>query len=126
MSVNNSSPDLTQHAPRSPRLRLGGYALLPRIIDKGHASLTGKLGAYHYRGVGMDRHFFKFVGLDPESLKQELLKVEVTARCWRGFRRTQNSSVSPGRFWPGANGSQSAHRTAMQKRFLNSPKWWRS
>src|SRR6266436_1123125 len=34
MSVNNSSPDLTQHAPRSPRLRLGGYALLPRIIAK--------------------------------------------------------------------------------------------
>ena len=59
MSVNNSSPDLTQHAPRSPRLRLGGYALLPRIVDKGRASLAGKLGAYHYRGVGMDRHFFK-------------------------------------------------------------------
>ena len=64
----------TQHAPRSPRLRLGGYALLPRIIDKGRASLTGKLGAYHYRGIGMDRHFFKFVGLDHESLKQELAK----------------------------------------------------
>src|SRR3989442_1114453 len=74
MSVNNSNPDLTQHAPRSPRLRLGGYALLPRIIDKGRASLTGKLGAYHYRGVGMDRHFFRFVGLDHESLKQELAK----------------------------------------------------
>ena len=74
MSVNNSNPDLTQHAPRSPRLRLGGYALLPRIIDKGRASLTGKLGAYHYRGVGMDRHFFKFAGLDHESLKQELAK----------------------------------------------------
>ncbi len=66
MSVNNSSPDLTQHAPRSPRLRLGGYALLPRIVDKGRASLAGKLGAY--------RHFFKFVGLDHESLKQELTK----------------------------------------------------
>src|SRR6266852_9054296 len=73
MSVNNSNPDLTQHAPRSPRLRLGGYALLPRIIDKGRASLTGKLGAYHY-GAGMDRRFFKFVGLDPESLKQALAK----------------------------------------------------
>lgn len=42
--------------------------------DTTRASLTGKLGAYHYRGVGMDRHFFKFVGLDHESLKQELAK----------------------------------------------------
>ena len=48
--------------------------MLPRIRDKGRASLTGKLGAYHYRGVGLDRHFFKFVGLDHESLKQELAK----------------------------------------------------
>ncbi len=74
MSVNNSSPDLTQHAPRSPRLRLGGYALLPRILDKGRASLGGKCGEYHYNGIGMDRHFFNFVGVDHEALKQELAK----------------------------------------------------
>jgi Domain of unknown function (DUF5069) len=27
--------DLTKRPPRSPRLRLGGYALLPRMLDKG-------------------------------------------------------------------------------------------
>lgn len=74
MSVNHSSPDLTQHPPRSPRLRLGGYVLLPRIIDKGRAALAGKLGEYHYAGKGMDRHFFNFVGLDHESLTKELAK----------------------------------------------------
>ena len=74
MSINNSSPDLTQHAPRSPRLRLGGYVLLPRILDKGRAALAGKLGEYHFAGKGMDRHFFNFVGLDHESLKTEIAK----------------------------------------------------
>ncbi len=74
MSINYSSPDLTQHPPRSPRLKLVGYVLLPRILDKGRAELAGKLGAYHYSGKGMDRHFFNFVGLDHESLSKELAK----------------------------------------------------
>ena len=65
MSTSNIAPDLTQRPPRSPRVRLGGYVLLPRILDKGRAALAGK---------GMDRHFFNFVGLDHESLKQELAK----------------------------------------------------
>ena len=74
MSANNSSADLTQRPPRSPRVRLGGYVLLPRILDKGRASLANKLGDYHYAGKGMDRHFFNFVGLDHEALKTELAK----------------------------------------------------
>lgn len=74
MSVNYSSPDLTQHPPRSPRVKLGGYVLLPRILDKGRAALAGKLGEYHYGGKGMDRHFFNFVGLDHESLSKEIAK----------------------------------------------------
>ncbi len=55
-------------------MRLGGYVLLPRILDKGRASLSGKLGEYHYAGKGMDRHFFNFTGLDHESLKAQLAK----------------------------------------------------
>jgi hypothetical protein len=74
MSNTNSTPDLTQRPPRSPRVRLGGYVLLPRILDKGRASLAGKLGEYHYVGKGMDRHFFNFVGLDHESLTKEIAK----------------------------------------------------
>ncbi len=67
-------PDLTQRPPRSPRVRLGGYVLLPRIIDKGRASLMGKLGEYVYEGIGLDRHFFNFTGLDHKSLEKELAK----------------------------------------------------
>jgi Domain of unknown function (DUF5069) len=74
MNTANSSIDLTQRPPRSPRVRLGGYILLPRILDKGRASLAGKLGEYHYAGKGMDRHFFNFVGLDHEALTQELAR----------------------------------------------------
>lgn len=66
--------DLTQRPPRSPRLKLGGYVILPRVLDKGRASLAGKLGEFHYAGKGMDRHFLEFTGIDHEALKQELAK----------------------------------------------------
>ena len=74
MSTSNFAPDLTQRPPRSPRVRLGGYVLLPRILDKARAALAGKLGEYHYAGQGMDRHFFNFVGLDHEAFKTEIAK----------------------------------------------------
>lgn len=71
---SKSTPDLTQCPPRSPRVRLGGYVLLPRILDKGRAAVAGKLGEFHYAGKGMDRHFFNFTGLDHASLQAELAK----------------------------------------------------
>src|SRR5271155_2878173 len=74
MSTSNNSIDLTQRPPRSPRVRLGGYVLLPRILDKGRAALAGKLGEYRFAGIGMDRHFFNFTGLTHEALKAELAK----------------------------------------------------
>jgi hypothetical protein len=47
---------------------------LPRILDKGRASLAGKLGEYHFGGKGMDRHFFTFTGLDHEALTKEIAR----------------------------------------------------
>jgi hypothetical protein len=63
--------DLTQHPPRSPRVRLGGYALLPRMLDKGRATLAEKNGEYKY-ACPLDQRFLDFVGIDPEALKQQL------------------------------------------------------
>ena len=63
--------DLTQHAPRSPRVRLGGFALLPRMLDKGRATLAGKNGEYKY-ACPLDQRFLDFTGIDPEALKQQL------------------------------------------------------
>jgi hypothetical protein len=67
------APDLTQRAPRSVRVRLGGYALLPRMLDKGRAELIGKNGEYHYN-CPLDQHILKFLGVDAEELKAELAK----------------------------------------------------
>ncbi|MEO7598431.1 MAG: DUF5069 domain-containing protein [Opitutus sp.] len=67
-----SAPDLTQRPPRSLRVRLGGYVMLPRILDKARASVAGLLGDYLYKGTGMDRHFLSFTGIDHEALKAEV------------------------------------------------------
>ena len=70
VSLSNA-PDLTQRPPRSPRAKLGGYSLLPRMLDKGRAMLIGKNGEYHYN-CPLDQHFINFAGIDPEALKAEL------------------------------------------------------
>jgi hypothetical protein len=66
-----NTPDLTKQPPRSPRVRLGGYVILPRLLDKGRATVAGKHGEYHY-ACPLDQRFLDFVGLDPEALKKEL------------------------------------------------------
>jgi len=67
------APDLTKQPPRSPRVRLGGYATLPRMLDKGRATLASKNGEYHY-ACPLDQRLLEFLGIDPEALKQELAK----------------------------------------------------
>ena len=66
-----SPPDLTQRPPRSPRVRLGGYVILPRMLDKGRATVAGLNGEYHY-ACPMDQHFINYTGIDPEQLKERL------------------------------------------------------
>ncbi|HTD67200.1 MAG TPA: DUF5069 domain-containing protein [Candidatus Limnocylindria bacterium] len=70
-STNIPAPDLTQRPPRSPRSRLGGYALLPRMLDKGRATVVGKNGEYHFN-CPLDQHILNFAGIDPEALLAEL------------------------------------------------------
>ncbi|MCC5023058.1 MAG: DUF5069 domain-containing protein [Candidatus Synoicihabitans palmerolidicus] len=63
--INYIAPDLTQHPPRSPRLRLGGFVHLPRLLDKARAFVAGLHGDYIYP-CPMDKRFLGFVGIDPE------------------------------------------------------------
>ncbi len=63
--------DLTQRPPRSMRATLGGYALLPRMLDKGRATAAGKNGEYHYN-CPLDQHVLNFAGIDAEALLTEL------------------------------------------------------
>ena len=76
-----STPDLTKFPPRSPRVRLGGYAILPRCLDKGRATLGGKNGEYHY-ACPLDQQFLEFAGVDPEALKKELGKSDTEVLEW--------------------------------------------
>jgi hypothetical protein len=71
--MSQPANDLTQHPPRSPRVRLGGYVHLPRILDKGRAAIAGTNGEYNY-DCPLDQEFFGFVGIDAEALKAELAK----------------------------------------------------
>lgn len=63
--------DLTTRPPRSCRTRLGGYVILPRILDKCRAVLAGTNGEYHY-ACPIDQRFFSFTGIDPELLKEQV------------------------------------------------------
>lgn len=69
MAVN--APDLTKQPPRGPRVRLGGYVILARMLDKGRATINGKNGEYHY-ACPLDQRLLDFTGIDPEALKKQL------------------------------------------------------
>ena len=75
------TPDLTKFPPRSPRVRLGGYVILPRMLDKGRATVAGKHGEYHY-ACPMDQRFLEFAGIDPEKLKKQLAKSDGEVLAW--------------------------------------------
>lgn len=75
------SVDLTKQAPRSPRVRLGGYAILPRCLDKGRATLAGKNGDYHF-ACPLDQEFLEFAGIEPEALRAQLEKSDSEVLEW--------------------------------------------
>ena len=66
-----NAPDLTKQPPRSPRVRLGGYACLPRMLDKGRATIAGQNGEYHYN-CPLDQRLLAFLGISAEALKKQL------------------------------------------------------
>src|ERR1044071_3519444 len=65
------SPDLTKQPPRSPRARLGGYALLPRCLDKGRAEIAGKNGEYHFN-CPLDQPCRDFTRIEAPALRKQL------------------------------------------------------
>jgi hypothetical protein len=69
--MTTNTPDLTKQPPRSPRVRLGGYVILARMLDKGRALLAGKQGEYKY-ACPLDERFLDFAGVDAKALKKQL------------------------------------------------------
>src|SRR5258708_17143029 len=71
MSSPITLTDLTRRPPRSMRIRLGGFVILARMLDKGRALLAKKNGEYNYNSP-TDQHLVRFLGFDPEALFQEV------------------------------------------------------
>jgi len=60
--------DLTKQAPRSPKVTLNGFAILPRTIDKCRATLFGNVGEYHF-DCPLDNTLFGFKGIKGDAFK---------------------------------------------------------
>src|SRR3989442_13725416 len=71
MNTKIAPTDLTQRPPRSFHVRLGGFVILARMLDKGRATLVKKNGEYNYNS-GTDQYLVRFLGFDPEALLKEL------------------------------------------------------
>lgn len=52
-------------------MRLGGYVILPRLLDKCRAVLAGTQGEYKF-ACSVDQRFLSFVGIEPEALKAQV------------------------------------------------------
>src|SRR5712675_1983040 len=63
--------DLTQRPPRSFRVRLGGFVILARMLDKGRAALSKKNGEYNYNSP-TDQHLVRFLGFDADAMLKQL------------------------------------------------------
>lgn len=67
---------------RSPRERLGGYVLLPRLIDKVRLQVQGQLPAEYVKNLlgpsptTLDGQFLAFAGLDGEELREAILSAD--------------------------------------------------
>jgi hypothetical protein len=67
----STAKDLTKEPPRSPRLRLGGYDILGRAIDKGRATIAGTVGEFHF-DCPLDNMLFGFKEVKGEDVKKLL------------------------------------------------------
>jgi hypothetical protein len=94
MKKLNHAPNLTQRPPRSPRVRLGGYVVLPRILDKGRAEIAGTAGEFKYNNPG-DYHWFRFTGITPEALKAELATGKGDAEMLAWIQENAPNTRSP-------------------------------
>jgi hypothetical protein len=59
--------DLSQRPPRSPRVKLGGCVLLPRMLDKGRAFAAGTVGEYHFN-CPLDQRLTAFLGISADDV----------------------------------------------------------
>jgi hypothetical protein len=71
MHKNVIGKDLTKESPRSPRIRVGGYAILGRTIDKCRGLVAGNIGEYHF-DCPLDNTLFGFKGVKGIDFKAQI------------------------------------------------------
>src|SRR5207244_518498 len=71
MKKKVTGKDLRKEAPRSPRIRIGGYAILGRTMDKCRALVAGDIGEYHF-DCPLDNMLFGFKGVKGEDFKAQI------------------------------------------------------
>lgn len=71
MKKKITGKDLRKEAPRSPRIRVGGYAILGRTIDKCRALVAGNIGEYHF-DCPLDNMLFGFKGVKGDDFKAQI------------------------------------------------------
>jgi len=89
-----SAPDLTKRSPRSARAKLGGYVILPRMLDKGRATIIGKNGEYHY-DCPLDQHILKFLNISAAALLKELKKGKGDGEILTWIKKNQKNKHQP-------------------------------
>jgi hypothetical protein len=69
--MSNNTKDLTKQAPTSPRQRIGGYAILPRMADKARADIAGTIGEYH-TNCPLDHMLLDWKGVEYAEVRKKL------------------------------------------------------
>ena len=67
--VKRLAKDLRKVYPRSPRVKLGGYVIAARSVDKCRAFLLGVNGEYNYWPCSLAGQWFAFTGITPGQFK---------------------------------------------------------
>src|SRR3984893_7956765 len=71
MKKKETGKDLRKEAPRSPRIRVGGYGILGRTIDKCRALVAGNIGEYHF-DCPLDNMLFGFKSVKGVDFKAQI------------------------------------------------------
>jgi hypothetical protein len=71
MKKKVTGKNLRKEAPRSPRIRVGGYAILGRTIDKCRALVAGDIGEYHF-DCPLDNMLFGFKAVKGHDFKKQI------------------------------------------------------
>ena len=110
-----TAKDLTKEAPRSPRTRMGDYALMARMIDKGRATLNGTVGEYHY-ACPLDHMLFTYKGVEADDVKALLASGATDEQVVTWFNeKGASKSADETRAWSDGVESYNPHDNPEQK-----------